>query len=97
MSSRFERYALTEEEFEHYHLYYGRPSGIVLDLKEDRRERSTWHAAVKDLHEKMALLDTHLFGLESDLSVDERSQLKVEIWALDELVQEGPLTFSGRQ
>jgi hypothetical protein len=97
MSKRFSRYTLTEAELEWYMRYYGSPSRVVLDLQEDLRETSTWHASVKALHEKMAVLDTHGYGLESDLTLDQSAALKVEIWALDELVTAGPLMFSGRQ
>jgi len=97
MAAQFSRYLLTQEEMAWYIKHYGMPGPIVEDIKEDRRETSSWHAAIEELSRKMRYLDTHQFGLEADLPVDDRASIKVELWALDELVTEGPLAFSGRQ
>jgi hypothetical protein len=90
---RFMRYTLTEAELEHYMRYYGSPSAMVVELKESLREVTTWDGCLRKMHDAMARLDQHQFGLESDLTIDERTTVKVELWALDELVTEGPLTF----
>ena len=95
MGSRYSRYVMTEKEFEHYLRYYGSPSQVVVDLKEDAHERTSWMGVHSEYHKVMEEIDLKLFSLTSNPDdVDDLAQLKVRLWALDELITEGELAFA---
>jgi len=95
VAAQFSRYLLTQAEMAWYIKYYGMPGPVVEDLKEDAHERTSWMGVHSEYHKVMEEIDLKLFSLTSNPEdVDDLAQLKVRLWALDELITEGELAFN---